>query len=180
MRLIKRLGITAIHVTHDHVEALSMASQMIVLNEGHIEQVGEPVEIYARPSNLFVARFLGVVNVMTGTVEKLGPDAVRVSGSGWTVIGRPHGELNSHGHALIRPTSIRILVDNEMPDGNDLVVRVTEGAFHGDRWQYEVDSGGGARFKIFSDSPLAIGSKLRVCFPTDACRVIPVTTTESS
>jgi iron(III) transport system ATP-binding protein len=180
VRLIKRLGITAIHVTHDHVEALSMASQMIVLNEGRIEQVGEPVDIYSRPTNLFVAKFLGVVNVMTGTVEKLGSDTVRVSGPGWTVVGKSHGVLNGSGHALIRPTSMRILRADETSDGNDLTVRVIEGAYHGDRWQYEVDSGGDARVKIFSDVPLAIGSELRVCFPADACRVIPVAETVAS
>jgi ABC-type Fe3+/spermidine/putrescine transport system ATPase subunit len=171
--LIKRLGITAVHVTHDHVEALSMASRIIVLNEGRIEQSGDPVDIYRNPRNLFVARFLGVVNVMTGTVE---PDQenARVSGAGWSVVGRPHGLLNSHGHALIRPAAIRVLDKDDEPSGNQLTVQVLDGAFHGDRWQFEVASESGERFKIQTQEALLAGAWVRIHFSVDACRVIPI------
>ncbi|MGH7760946.1 MAG: ABC transporter ATP-binding protein [Candidatus Dormibacteraceae bacterium] len=172
--LIKRLGITAVHVTHDHVEALSMASQIIVLNEGRIEQNGTPVEIYSHPRNLFVARFLGVVNVMTGTVES-NDGAARVSGEGWSVVGRPHGLLEGRGHALIRPAAIRVLGEDDEATGNQLTVMVLDGAFHGDLWQFEVVSDSGERFKIHSDGAIPEGTRIRISFPIDACRVIPIT-----
>jgi len=67
--LHKRLGSTMVYVTHDQVEAMTMADQIVVLNEGRIEQVGSPVELYARPTSLFVARFLGAppMNLLKGT-----------------------------------------------------------------------------------------------------------------
>ena len=72
--LHKRLKSTMIYVTHDQVEAMTMADVIVVLNEGRVEQVGSPVELYARPRNLFVARFLGAppMNMLSGTVRNEG------------------------------------------------------------------------------------------------------------
>ena len=69
--LHQRLGSTMIYVTHDQVEAMTMADRIVVLNEGQIEQVGTPVELYARPRNRFVAGFLGAppMNMLAGTVS---------------------------------------------------------------------------------------------------------------
>ena len=72
--LHRRLKSTMVYVTHDQVEAMTMADQIVVLNEGRIEQVGAPVELYARPANLFVARFLGAppMNLLKGRVARIG------------------------------------------------------------------------------------------------------------
>ena len=58
-KLQKQLGTTAIYVTHDQVEAMTMADKIVVLNAGNIEQYGSPLELYERPANLFVAGFIG-------------------------------------------------------------------------------------------------------------------------
>jgi multiple sugar transport system ATP-binding protein len=58
-RLQKQLGTTAIYVTHDQVEAMTMADKIVVLNAGKIEQYGSPLDLYERPNNLFVAGFIG-------------------------------------------------------------------------------------------------------------------------
>src|SRR6266481_5727034 len=58
-KLQKQLGTTAVYVTHDQVEAMTMADKIVVLNAGRVEQVGSPLELYARPDNLFVAGFIG-------------------------------------------------------------------------------------------------------------------------
>jgi iron(III) transport system ATP-binding protein len=60
--------LTAIYVTHDQKEALSIADRMAVLNKGHIEQVGRPRDLYHRPNNLFVAGFMGETNFISGTI----------------------------------------------------------------------------------------------------------------
>lgn len=60
MRLHQRLGATMIYVTHDQVEAMTLANRIAVLNQGILQQVGPPTEIYAKPANLFVARFIGM------------------------------------------------------------------------------------------------------------------------
>jgi multiple sugar transport system ATP-binding protein len=62
-----------VYVTHDQVEAMTMADQIVVLNSGKIEQVGAPIELYAQPANLFVARFLGAppMNLLRGKVTRV-------------------------------------------------------------------------------------------------------------
>jgi iron(III) transport system ATP-binding protein len=67
-RLQKRLGTTAIYVTHDQDEAMSLSDRIAVMNAGRVEQVGRPEEIYARPASLFVADFVGQVNAIRGRV----------------------------------------------------------------------------------------------------------------
>src|SRR5580693_6956998 len=67
-KLQKQLGTTAVYVTHDQVEAMTMADKIVVLNAGNIEQYGSPLELYERPANLFVAGFIGSpkMNLVTG------------------------------------------------------------------------------------------------------------------
>ena len=70
--LQRRLGITAIYVTHDQDEALVMSDRIVVMNQGRIEQIGAPDGIYRRPKTAFVADFLGLANIVEGTVETAG------------------------------------------------------------------------------------------------------------
>ncbi len=74
--LHKELGNTMIYVTHDQVEAMTLADRIVVLNDGRIEQLGTPEEIYRSPKNLFVARFVGVpkINIFSGTVIATGAE----------------------------------------------------------------------------------------------------------
>ena len=69
--LQQRLATTTIYVTHDQVEAMTMADKIVVLNGGHVEQVGPPLELYDRPANMFVAGFLGspAMNFISGTIR---------------------------------------------------------------------------------------------------------------
>jgi len=69
VRLHDELHITSLFVTHDQVEALEVADQVVIMNEGRIEQTGTPAEIYNRPATPFVYTFLGHVNVFHGVVE---------------------------------------------------------------------------------------------------------------
>src|SRR5690606_23490561 len=76
--LQRRLGVTTIMVTHDQEEALTMADRIVVMNQGVIEQIGTPDEIYRRPSTAFVADFVGKMNFFHGTMA--GPNRVAVAG----------------------------------------------------------------------------------------------------
>ncbi len=83
-KLQQSLGITAIHVTHDQAEAMSMADKIVVIDRGRVQQVGPPEEVYERPRNLFVATFIGSPpsNTLPGSVESDGGyPVVRVAGS---------------------------------------------------------------------------------------------------
>ena len=79
-RIQTEVNITFIHVTHDQEEAMTMADRIAVMNQGRIEQIGPPAELYEQPNTAFVAGFLGVSNLLTGTVS--GDDAVRLADGG--------------------------------------------------------------------------------------------------
>ena len=68
-RLQKQLGITFIYITHDQEEALNMSDRIAVMKNGVFQQIGSPAEIYDRPKNAYVARFVGSANILTGTAE---------------------------------------------------------------------------------------------------------------
>jgi multiple sugar transport system ATP-binding protein len=108
--LHQRLGATSIYVTHDQVEAMTMADRMVVMNAGRIEQIGEPLEVYDAPQTLYVARFIGApsINVVEGEVEGTGPSAhVKTRGGGRIAIdgGRAPGHRVS---AAFRPEHLTI------------------------------------------------------------------------
>src|SRR5699024_2870265 len=71
VRLHKALGTTSIYVTHDQTEAMTMATKIVLMNEGKIQQAGMPEEFYNKPANLFVARFIGspTMNVFEGSIK---------------------------------------------------------------------------------------------------------------
>ena len=72
--LHQRLKTTTVYVTHDQVEAMTMADRIVVMHDGSIEQIGTPLELYDRPGNLFVAQFIGspAMNVIAGTLRRGG------------------------------------------------------------------------------------------------------------
>jgi spermidine/putrescine transport system ATP-binding protein len=71
-KIQREVGITFVYVTHDQEEALTMSDRIAVMNKGRIEQIADPEEVYDRPSTTFVAGFIGVSNLMPGTVRKSG------------------------------------------------------------------------------------------------------------
>ena len=82
-RLHQKLGATSVFVTHDQVEAMTLADRLVVLNQGRVEQIGTPTEVYRRPASRFVAGFIGApaMNFMPGTMAKDGRVAIG-SGNG--------------------------------------------------------------------------------------------------
>jgi spermidine/putrescine transport system ATP-binding protein len=103
-RIQSDVGITFVHVTHDQEEAMTMADAIAVMNRGRIEQLGPPQELYERPANAFVAGFLGISNLLAGTVE--GPDTVRLE-SGERISARV-GSRTGPVSAGVRPEKIAI------------------------------------------------------------------------
>ena len=78
-RLQRKLKITFIYVTHDQEEALTMSDRIAVMNDGILQQIGTPVEIYEKPETRFVASFIGETNLFDGTVSCMDDDIVQVS-----------------------------------------------------------------------------------------------------
>ena len=75
--ILKQLGQTAVYVTHDQMEAFAVADRVALMKEGRIEQVGTPEELYLHPVSAFAARFLGMTNILTGTIVNQKPPAIK-------------------------------------------------------------------------------------------------------
>jgi len=109
-RICKQSGLTAVYVTHDQKEALSIADRLAVMRDGVIEQVGTPEEVYRTPVNRFVAGFIGEGNFIDGRVEESGPAGVSV-GTDFGVLVATHapcGLITGDRVALcLRPESVR-------------------------------------------------------------------------
>ena len=90
-RLKDQLGATMIYVTHDQVEAMTLADRIVVLNQGRVEQVGSPLELYTRPRNVFVAGFIGSpkMNLLKGAVDAVAPESMTVRLPGGTKVTVP-------------------------------------------------------------------------------------------
>jgi len=112
-RIQRELGITFLFVTHDQEEALSMSDRVVVMREGHVEQIGTPRDVYENPSNLFVARFVGEINVFDAEVaEVLGDGRLvgQIEGRRITLPARNGGfAVGDALHVLLRPEDLRLL-----------------------------------------------------------------------
>jgi len=100
----KKLGITFIYVTHDQEEALTMSDKIVVINDGEIQQVGTPTEIYNEPNNTFVADFIGESNIFNGAVV----GKLKVKFCGVTFNCLDDFELNELVDVVVRPEDIKM------------------------------------------------------------------------
>ena len=111
-RLHQRLGTTMVYVTHDQVEALTLADRIVVLNGGDIQQVGTPLELYERPANKFVAQFIGSPTMNVVAASSDGVDAVRLTSG--ARIGLPGLADTAHVAELgIRPEHVDVVAPGE-------------------------------------------------------------------
>jgi multiple sugar transport system ATP-binding protein len=109
--LHQRLKTTTVYVTHDQIEAMTMADRIVVMHDGIVEQIGTPLDLYDRPDNLFVAQFIGspAMNVLPGTLRRNGSGAyVEALGERWPVptsVAGTDGQAVSYG---IRPGDLSL------------------------------------------------------------------------
>jgi spermidine/putrescine transport system ATP-binding protein len=132
------VGITFIHVTHDQEEAMTMADGIAIMNAGKIEQLGAPADLYERPQTAFVASFLGISNLLPGSVT--GPDSVRLDEG--TEVRVPREALDGRTGRVavgVRPEKIRIGHAEE----NRLTGRLLETAYVGVATQYVIETRAG-------------------------------------
>ena len=128
--LQRELHITTVFVTHDQEEALSISDRIVVLNEGRVEQIGTPSDIYNFPRTRFVASFIGTLNQLTGQVQDTAKGEIRV-GDHTLVSSNPLDAL-ANGQACtlaIRPEAIRL--DGAGPGRNSVQTQVDDVSFLG-------------------------------------------------
>ena len=153
-KLQKELGITTVYVTHDQEEALTLSDRIVVFNQGKVLQVGPPKALYERPENRFVADFIGINNLLDGTVESV--DAVGTSQRCLhvkTALGEFRALMNEH----LQPGSKCVLsvrpenagLDGESASGrNQVQGHIAFAAYLGHTVRYDVDLGQGILFKV--------------------------------
>ncbi|MBR8744329.1 ABC transporter ATP-binding protein [Nocardiopsis sp. MG754419] len=168
-RIQREVGITFVYVTHDQGEALTMSDRVAVMNNGLVEQLGTPAEIYERPATRFVADFIGTSNLLTGTVagsDTAGRHRIDLE-SGATALSTalpPGVATGSTVHLTVRPEKVRMGTEPptaaDAPDGPACSLRgtVTETVYMGASTHYQVALDGGVEISVFrqnsSDSTL--------------------------
>jgi len=174
----RRVGVTTVMVTHDQEEALAMADRIVVMNHGAVEQVGTPADVYMEPRSLFVARFVGQMNVLPGQADaragwaRVGAVALRHRGDRTMAPGTPVT-------LAIRPEEVRLGHAARGAD-NGVLARITAvqflGAFTrltlalpGVAAPLECDVAAGA----LGDAGVREGEELPLALPPAALRVFP-------
>ena len=167
------MGITFVHVTHDQEEAMTMADLIAVMNQGRIEQLGTPTELYEQPQTAFVARFLGASNLLPGKVS--GSGVVHLDGGGEVRI--PAETLPESGSRVavgIRPEKLGF---GARDGANRLAGTVTESAYVGVATQYIVDTPSG-RLTVYVQNAepgantVAVGKPVELAFAPEAAFVV--------
>ncbi|TGT40399.1 ABC transporter ATP-binding protein [Mesorhizobium sp. M8A.F.Ca.ET.165.01.1.1] len=138
-KIQKETGITAIFVTHDQEEALSMSDRIVVMNAGAVEQIGTPEQVYETPATAFVADFLGKANMLAGTVSRSGQAVLLATGQTISVAcPRPLAD-GSKVTVVVRPQKFSVGAGTS---GNRLTGRVVSASYLGGSAIYEIDIGG--------------------------------------
>lgn len=135
IRLKEELGITFVFVTHDQEEALTMSDTIVVMNQGHIQQIGTPETIYNEPQNAFVADFIGDSNIIDGIMIK--DKVVQILGCKFACVDTGFGE-NKPVDVVIRPEDVE-LVDSDAGQISGVVKSVI---FKGVHYELEVEANG--------------------------------------
>jgi iron(III) transport system ATP-binding protein len=176
IRLIqKRLGITSVYVTHDQVEAMTLSDRIVVMNEGKIEQIGPPTEIYRRPRTRFVADFIGRANFVEASVREVLNGQLVVDALGTTMtVAAPSGAFKEGQQALlvVRPEMVEIDHPEAHVKG---VVRIAN--YLGDVVEYDVEVEGQLLALVEKDPRHTTihpeGETVRLRFLEDCLYVLP-------
>jgi iron(III) transport system ATP-binding protein len=173
-RLQQRLGFTSVYVTHDQAEAMSLSDRVVVMNNGKIEQVGTPTEIYRKPASVFVADFIGRANFMESEVLKVSETQITFDLFGQSIT-IPSAEYSFESgdavYLVIRPEAVKFVHDGTGVEGD---VKQTE--YLGSRVEYETEIQGHfvsvTDYNPRSDQLRREGDRVSLHFPVDAFHVL--------
>ena len=151
------VGLTFLHVTHDQEEAMTMADTVAVMNQGRIEQMGAPEELYESPQTAFVATFLGQSNLFGGEVTGTTANVVIVKASGYELRVPSHRAVAHRGEVTvgIRPEKVTLHPTKPTAGSNETIVgpgRVVDASFSGVSIQYLVEVPGLGEITVFAQN----------------------------
>jgi thiamine transport system ATP-binding protein len=162
-------GITALFVTHDHDEAFALADRVVVMRKGHVEQQGEPQDLWRRPASEFTARFLGFDNVVDAQVAEahFGEPVAR---SEWGLLPVPEGTPAGPARLALRPDALRVV-----PNGSMCGVVETR-TFRRDHYLVRVvlSTGSPVEVMVAPDDLPDVGATIRLGVDPDGIVVLPV------
>jgi putative spermidine/putrescine transport system ATP-binding protein len=179
-RLAHQLGITTVYVTHDQTEALTMSDRVAVFDDGRIQQLAPPDELYEAPQNSFVAQFIGENNTLTGVVTKISGDrcVVRLD-SGEEIDAKPvnvtkEGERTT---VSIRPERVETNKERLSPDAHTLKAEVLEFIYMGDIFRTRLRVAGSDEFFVKTrNAPdqmrMKPGQQIEIGWLPDDCRAL--------
>ena len=174
-RIQKELNITSVYVTHDQIEAMTLSDRIVVMNEGLIEQVGTPVEIYRFPNSRFVANFIGRANFIDGVIlaQQNSNATIKSLGETITLSNVKHQFREGESATLIvRPEMIQIRKSGGLYRGT-----IRQAVYLGDMIEYTVDVGGVTILGTETDPHVtelfAEGENVTLEFAQDHIQVLP-------
>jgi iron(III) transport system ATP-binding protein len=164
-RLITSLGLSALCVTHDQVEAMAIADRVLLLESGRIAQAGTPTELYNAPNSLFVAEFMGANNRLTGNLEARNGDyaVLKVGNQRLTGLARGEATAGSAATGVIRLERVRLA---DQAGENRLAMHLGTSMYLGDRYEHVFEADG-LTVRLFTPGPIA-GRDHWLEFPRDA------------
>ncbi|MDD6202982.1 MAG: ABC transporter ATP-binding protein [Lachnospiraceae bacterium] len=154
IRLKNELGITFIYVTHDQEEALTMSDTIVVMNQGYIQQIGTPEDIYNEPENAFVADFIGDSNIIDGIMIR--DELVSFLGAKFPCVDKGFGE-NKPVDVVIRPEDVCLVA----PENGVIQGEVTHLIFKGVHYEMEVMANG-FEWLVHSTMMFPVGAKVGI------------------
>ncbi len=162
--LLRRLGITAVHVTHDQQEAMAIADRLALMEAGQIMQVGTAESLYRNPAHPFVARFLGRVNTLARSNEDMAAGVIRLGNGALTC----PGHLRDRNEVMLRPEDIHLVAPN-----GGATARIARRTFLGDRVQLQLELEGQPPLMVEAHGLLAYAPGDIVGLEIDAERLLP-------
>ena len=153
--IIKETHSAALYVTHDQTEALAIADRIMVLDQGVVQQEGNPEAIYARPASPFVADFMGSNNRLAGKILESDGGRARLGGAGWSLSGelRAAKRIGDDALGIVRVERLRLA------DGggeNRIKMVLKSASYLGERWEY-LFAAGDLQLRVWGDAALAPG-----------------------
>ncbi len=181
-RLLQRTGITTVYVTHDQAESMALADRIVVMNQGRIEQIGTPQEIYERPKTPFVADFVGSINMFAAEIAggRIQTEYLcfRVDSGGGELYCSAEGDLSfQEGEKFlvsIRPEKVALHPRKPSDRLNVWECRVDTALYYGDRREYDLTSNETTLKVITSAAPaLAVGQTIFAEMKPDDLVLLP-------
>ena len=178
--LAHRLGITVVYVTHDQTEALTMSDRVAVFNDGRIQQLATPDQLYEEPENSFVAQFIGENNTLNGTISDLKNDVATVKLDSGDIIDCKPVNVSTIGERTqvsIRPERVELNNKRRPPGSHTLTAEVLEFIYMGDVFRTRLRVAGNEDFIVKTRNSsdqvrLNPGEKIEIGWSTSCCRAL--------